>query len=79
MPTIQKLGPKQLDWRNNKKIQFLVALVIWYDLFFQMNMISKLMQSKDIQFDIAHECIKSATEVMKKYKENGFTSAQISA
>ena len=44
-----------------------------------MNMISKLMQSKDMQFDIALECIKSATEFMKKYKENGFVSAQISA
>ena len=32
-----------------------------------------------MQFDIALECIKSATEFMKKYKENGFVSAQISA
>ena len=62
-----------------KNFQFLVTLVIWYDLLFQMNMISKLMQSKDMQFDIALECIKSATEFMKKYKENGFVSAQISA
>jgi len=62
-----------------KNFQFLVTLVIWYDLLFQINMISKLLQSKNMQFDIALECIKSATEFMKKYKENGFVSAQISA
>lgn len=37
------------------------------------------MQSKDMQFDIALKCMKSATEFMKKYKENGFVSDQISA
>ena len=64
-----------------KTLQFLVTLVIWYDLLFQMNMISKLMQSKDMQFDIALECIKSkkCNRVHKKTTENVFVSAQILA
>ena len=52
-----------------KTLQFLVTLVIWYDLLFQMNMISKLMQSKDMQFDIALECIKSVNDFIKKSKK----------
>jgi len=62
-----------------KSFPFLVTLAIWHYLLAQINIVSILMQSKDMQFDIALECIKSATEFMKKYKENGFQSTQITA
>src|SRR5215469_7461882 len=62
-----------------KNFPFLVTLVIWHDLLAQMNIISKLIQSKDMQFDVALESIQIALQFVQQYKENGFDTAQISA
>lgn len=65
--------------KHLKNYQFLVSLVIWNDLLARINIVSKLMQAKDMQFDIALKCVENTTEFLKTYKETGFELAQTAA
>lgn len=62
-----------------KNYQFLVSLVIWYDLLLQVNIVSKLMQSDSMKLDIAIQCLGKTTDFLSSYKKTGFLSAKITA
>lgn len=55
--------------------QFLICLVIWHTVLVEINRISKLMQSSNMQIGSAMELIKSVKQFLIHYRENGFEEA----
>ncbi|KAK7871552.1 hypothetical protein R5R35_010352 [Gryllus longicercus] len=58
-----------------QKFDFLVSLVVWYDILFQINTISKVMQSKSMDLCKVVELIKNCAEFLKEYRDNGLKRA----
>ena len=54
-------------------------MVIWHDSLFAVNIVSKPLQSKDMQTDIAINQLKALLVFLKRYTENGFATTLISA
>jgi hypothetical protein len=54
-------------------------MVIWYDILFAVNSVSKTLQSKETQLDVALTQIIGLVNFLRKYRETGFTSAKIRA
>ena len=65
--------------KNMKDFQFLVTLVVWYDLLSQVNIASKMLQSCDMELDAAVSVLQKTVEFMTHYKDNGLASALIAA
>ena len=55
--------------------EFLVSIIIWYDILSAVNLVSKQLQSKDMLIDIAIESIQGLLSFFKKYRETGFSKA----
>ena len=62
-----------------ESFEFLLGMTIWYDILFAVNSVSKNLQSKDMHIDIAIDQLKGLISFLKKYREDGFTSAMISS
>ncbi|XP_047135276.1 uncharacterized protein LOC124812525 [Hydra vulgaris] len=58
---------------------FLLSIVIWYDILFQVNKTSKLIQSFGISLDVMENEIRATETFLEKYRENGFSSAETTA
>ena len=58
-----------------ENFEFLVGMNIWYDILFSVNSVSKTLQSKDMQIDVAINQLKGLITYLKTYRENGFESA----
>ncbi|KAI3681585.1 hypothetical protein L6452_36385 [Arctium lappa] len=54
---------------------FIVSLVIWHEILYRINLVSKKLQSKDMLLDIAIENLKGLVVYFEKYRENGFACA----
>lgn len=61
------------------RFEFLVSLVVWYDLLFQVNIVSKSRQSKTMDIAAATESIEKCVQFVSEYREKGFYSAIITA
>ena len=60
--------------------EFLVAMIIWFELLTDVNEINKsLQQKKDMRIDVAIELVKGLIKYLKKYRESGFVNAKASA
>nr|XP_020183071.2 zinc finger MYM-type protein 1-like [Aegilops tauschii subsp. strangulata] len=55
--------------------EFLVSIIIWYEILSAINFISKELQSKDMLIDIAIESVKGLISFFTKYRESGFSKA----
>uniref|UniRef100_A0A3B5REH6 HAT C-terminal dimerisation domain-containing protein n=1 Tax=Xiphophorus maculatus TaxID=8083 RepID=A0A3B5REH6_XIPMA len=53
-------------------MEFLVCLIVWYDLLCEINFASKALQAADVSMDTAIRLIESLTEFLLKYREEGF-------
>ncbi|KAL4622082.1 hypothetical protein ACB092_06G271700 [Castanea dentata] len=62
-----------------ESFEFLLAMTIWYDILFAVNSVSKNLQSKDMHIDVAIDQLKGLMSFLKKYREDGFTSAMDSS
>ncbi|CAL1543789.1 unnamed protein product [Lymnaea stagnalis] len=51
--------------RQNEEYPFLVSLLIWHDLLEKINIVSKMLQTKDMQFDVALQSLENTTEFLK--------------
>ena len=58
-----------------ENFEFLVGMNILYDILFFVNSVSKTLQSKDMQIDIAINQLKGLITYLKTYRENEFESA----
>ncbi|KAK9714019.1 hypothetical protein RND81_06G065900 [Saponaria officinalis] len=55
--------------------EFLVALVIWYEILFRVNFVSKQLQSESMVLDVAIEDIEKLISFFENYRESGFLDA----
>lgn len=54
---------------------FVLSLVIWYEVLYRINLVSKKLQSKDMLLDVAIRNLEGLVNFFEKYKENGFDAA----
>jgi len=55
--------------------EFLVAILIWYELLSAVNLVSKQLQAKDMIIDTAIENVRELISFFKEYRETGFSKA----
>ena len=58
--------------------EFLLSLTIWYEVLFEVNSVSKILQSKDMHIDVAINQLKTLIDFFKNYSETGFAIAMSS-
>jgi hypothetical protein len=52
-----------------------VAVVIWYEVLYAVNLVSKQMQAKDMLIDVAIEKVQGLISFFEGYRETGFLEA----
>ncbi|PNT61917.1 hypothetical protein BRADI_5g22988v3 [Brachypodium distachyon] len=55
--------------------EFLVFIIIWYEMLLAVNLISRELQLKDMLIDIAIESVQGLISFFSKYRENAFSKA----
>ena len=63
---------KSLAENELGSFEFLVAIIIWYEILSAINLVSKQLQSKDMLIDIAIESVQGLISYFRKYRESGF-------
>ncbi|CAA0394444.1 unnamed protein product [Arabidopsis thaliana] len=59
--------------------EFLFGMVIWYNLLFTMNTVSKALQSENIDIELAFVQLKGLVSYLQNYRETGFQEAKAEA
>ncbi|XP_058775025.1 uncharacterized protein LOC131649272 [Vicia villosa] len=77
-PKIQNEA-KSLATNELGDFEFLMAIIIWFEILSAINSVSKLLQEKDMLIDVAMEKIKGLISFFEGYRETGFYKALISA
>ncbi|BAF28674.1 Os11g0628800 [Oryza sativa Japonica Group] len=62
---------------NNElgEYEFIVAIVIWYEVLYAVNLVSKHLQAKDMLIDVAIEKVQGLISFFKGYRETDFLQA----
>ena len=55
--------------------EFFLGVVIWYDILFAINMVSKKLQSKSMCIDTTIKQLEGVTSYFEKYRDEGFTTS----
>ncbi|KAJ1254500.1 hypothetical protein BS78_K048800 [Paspalum vaginatum] len=66
---------KSLATNELGEFEFILALVIWYDILYHVNLVSKDLQSKDMLIDDAIEKVQGLLSFFNQYRETGFSNA----
>ncbi|KAK9755474.1 hypothetical protein RND81_01G027900 [Saponaria officinalis] len=66
---------KSLATNELGNFEFLVAIVIWYEILYFVNEVSKNLQSKNMLIDVAILQVKALISTFEKYRESGFSKA----
>ena len=53
---------------------FVLSLVIWYDILLKINMVSTKLQSEDMCLDVAVKALEALVTFFENYRETGFAS-----
>ncbi|MGI9555911.1 MAG: DUF4371 domain-containing protein [Cyanophyceae cyanobacterium] len=59
--------------------KFMVSIAIWFDLLFEINKTSKLLQAKEMSIDAQMAEIQRTTAFVQTYRNDGFVSAMVTA
>ncbi|KAG5868807.1 hypothetical protein JTB14_026125 [Gonioctena quinquepunctata] len=70
-----KSESESLALNHLENFEFIVSLVIWYDLLFAVNHVSNILQSINMRLDVAVDGLEGLTKFLKKYRDTGFNSA----
>nr|XP_047138900.1 uncharacterized protein LOC100214526 [Hydra vulgaris] len=62
-----------------KDYSFLVSLITWYNVLFQINVVSKAMQAKDMDLVQCAEMLKKCITFLENYRTFGFKQATVDA
>ncbi|GKB11402.1 zinc finger MYM-type protein 1-like protein [Tanacetum coccineum] len=54
---------------------FVLSLVIWYDILFRINLVSKKLQSNEMLIDVALKNLKGLVSYFENYRETGYENA----
>ncbi|XP_048502740.1 uncharacterized protein LOC125498553 [Beta vulgaris subsp. vulgaris] len=76
-----KIKSEAKSLANNElgDLNFLIAIIIWYDILCAINSVSKLLQSNDMRIDVAMGKIRSLICFSEKYRDTSFENALDSA
>jgi hypothetical protein len=58
-----------------ENFEFLVGLVVWHDILFSINKVSKKLQSKIVSIDATLKHIEGVMSYIMKYRDDGLTSS----
>ncbi|XP_063775451.1 52 kDa repressor of the inhibitor of the protein kinase-like [Pseudophryne corroboree] len=58
---------------------FILTLIIWYDLLFQVNIVSKSMQYGSIDLPLCNNLLQVCIRFVKDYRSSGYVSAMVTA
>ena len=64
--------PRSLATNELGDYEFIVGIVIWYEILYAINLVSKQLQEKDMLIDVAIEKVKGLISFFTKYRETGF-------
>ncbi|XP_058744364.1 uncharacterized protein LOC131616968 [Vicia villosa] len=70
---------KSLATNELGDFEFLMSIIIWFEILYEINLVSKLLQSKNMLIDVAMEKIKGLISFFERYREDGFDKALESA
>ncbi|XP_028055104.1 uncharacterized protein LOC114259291 [Camellia sinensis] len=62
-----------------ENFEFLLGMIIWHNLLFVVNSVSKIFQREDMHIDVAIIQLKRLITFLEKYRETGFLDAMIEA
>ena len=65
--------------QNMEQFEFIVTMVAWYDILFQVNIVSKAMQSETMDLPNASQLLQNCSEFVKQYRTRTYSSALITA
>ncbi|XP_058742320.1 uncharacterized protein LOC131614784 [Vicia villosa] len=77
-PKIQNEA-KSLATNELGDFEFLMAIIIWFEILSAINSVSKLLQEKDMIIDVSMEKIKELISFFEGYRETGFYKALVNA
>lgn len=77
-PKIQNEA-KSLATNELGDFEFLMAIIIWFEILFAINSVSKFLQEKDMLIDVAMKNIKGLISYFEKYRETSFYKALVNA
>ncbi|XP_039688547.1 uncharacterized protein [Medicago truncatula] len=63
---------KSLATHKLSDFEFIVSIIIWFDILSAINLVSKLLQSNDMLIDVAMSKIKELISFFKEYRKTGF-------
>ncbi|XP_013617859.1 PREDICTED: uncharacterized protein LOC106324438 [Brassica oleracea var. oleracea] len=64
------------DTHGIGNFEFVFGMIIWYELLFVVNKVSKILQSEDMDIDIAIAQVKGLVSFFKDYRETGFQKSK---
>ena len=64
---------------SGQRWRFLVCLIIWYDSMFQVNIISKVLQSPSMCLDDQTTQVEAGMKFISEYRDEGLVSAEVTA
>ncbi|KAK9740177.1 hypothetical protein RND81_03G017000 [Saponaria officinalis] len=70
---------KSLAMNELGDFEFLVSIIIWYDILSHVNEVSKHLQTRDVLIDVAILHVKALVSCFEKYREYGFCKAMDTA
>ncbi|KAK9757274.1 hypothetical protein RND81_01G153200 [Saponaria officinalis] len=70
---------KSLAMNELGSFEFLVSIIIWYEILYFVNEVSKQLQSKNMVIDVAILQINALISSFEKYRETGFSKAMEAA
>ncbi|KAI3709113.1 hypothetical protein L2E82_38872 [Cichorium intybus] len=72
-----KIQSEAKSLANNElgEFEFLVSIVIWFQILYMVNLVSKKLQSKDMTLDVAIKEVNVLIEFFEKFRETGFSKA----
>ncbi|XP_008178799.1 zinc finger MYM-type protein 1-like [Acyrthosiphon pisum] len=59
--------------------EFILSLIIWYDILCEINIVSKSLQLVTIDLDVSASLLNSLIIFLGNYRENGYTLAKVKA
>ncbi|XP_028083784.1 zinc finger MYM-type protein 1-like [Camellia sinensis] len=78
-PHNTKSEAESLATHEIENFEFLIGMIIWHNLLFAVNSVSKIFQREDMHIDVAIFQLKGLITFLEKYRETGFLDAMIEA
>ncbi|KAB5518448.1 hypothetical protein PHYPO_G00166020 [Pangasianodon hypophthalmus] len=58
---------------------FMVSTIVWYNVLFQINRVSKILESPKVSIETVRKEIRAVKEFLQEFRNRGFNSAQTEA